>query len=147
MTKRWELIAGVGVALLLLPTATAAQQTGAEGIRLWSQNCGRCHNFRPAAERSDREWVTIMAHMRARANLTRATAEDILAFLQSTNVGESTAVRDPVPAPVADAGPRVHGEGPTHDARTAPTHQGGSSRVGLPQSWYLWLPLLRSAEP
>jgi hypothetical protein len=147
MRKRWNLIAGMGVALLLLPTATAAQQMGAEGVRLWSQNCGRCHNFRPAAERTDREWVTIMAHMRARANLTRSTAEEILAFLQSTNVGESTAGRDPVPAPVADAEPRVDGESPAHDAGAVPMPHGVSPPNGFPQPWYISIALLRSAEP
>ncbi len=95
--------------LLLLPETGTAQQSAAEGVRLWSQNCGRCHNFRPAEERSDREWTTIVAHMRARANLTKSAAEAILAFLQSSNGSESasapgsTGEAPPVAAATPDA--------------------------------------------
>lgn len=76
-------------AIAILPAAAAAQQPRAEdlarGARLYGQVCARCHNPRPATERSDREWVTIIQHMRARANLRRPEAEALLVFLQSTN--------------------------------------------------------------
>lgn len=75
---------------LLAPTATAAAQTVraeavAEGARVWSAQCTRCHTPRPSAERTDRQWQTIIAHMRARANLTRSDASAVAAFLQATN--------------------------------------------------------------
>lgn len=116
MSKGTKLAVTLATAFLLLPQMGAAQQSAADGVRLWSQNCGRCHNFRPAEERSDREWTTIVAHMRARANLTKSAAEAILAFLQSSNgaesasasgsAGESPTVSSTdatVEAPVADA--------------------------------------------
>lgn len=89
--------------LLVLPQAGTAQQGVADGVRLWSQNCGRCHNFRPPEERSDREWITIVAHMRARANMTKSAAEAVLAFLQSANGSESASASASTvePPPVA----------------------------------------------
>jgi len=55
------------------------------GATLWAENCSRCHNFRPAAERSDREWDIIVHHMRVRANLTAREHRQILRFLQHAN--------------------------------------------------------------
>lgn len=92
--KRIATIGLVGGALLLVPTAGAAQGASAvaEGARAWANTCTRCHNARPSAEHDDREWVTIMAHMRARANLTRTEARLITHFLQATNADETPAV-------------------------------------------------------
>lgn len=94
----------IAVAMLIaLPAAAFPQQSVADGVRLWSQNCGRCHNFRPAEERSDQDWATIISHMRVRANMKRSDAQAILAFLQSSNgAGGSTASASPAQAP-ADA--------------------------------------------
>jgi hypothetical protein len=94
----------IAVAMLIaLPAAAFPQQSVADGVRLWSQNCGRCHNFRPAEERSDQDWATILSHMRVRANLKRSDTQAILAFLQSSNgTGESTTAAAPARAP-ADA--------------------------------------------
>lgn len=79
-------------AFALLPALATAQQpdpeTMARGAQLYGQTCARCHNPRPATERGDRAWNTIMLHMRARANLTKADAEAILVFLQATNGNE-----------------------------------------------------------
>lgn len=79
----------IAATLAVLPVAATAQQPSAQdmarGAQLYGQVCARCHNPRPATERTDREWVTIMQHMRARANLTKADAGAILVFLQSTN--------------------------------------------------------------
>ncbi len=55
------------------------------GAQAWSENCMRCHNLRPPAERSDREWDIIVHHMRVRANLTAEEHRLILAFLQAAN--------------------------------------------------------------
>lgn len=72
---------------LLRPPGAAAQQGEqvAEGARLYGQTCARCHNPRPSTEQTDRDWTTIMGHMRARANLSKSDARAILAFLQATN--------------------------------------------------------------
>jgi len=80
------------LALLAVATPAAAQSPSqmARGAQLYSSTCGRCHDARSPAERTDRQWATIMAHMRARANLTEADAEAILAFMQATNIPEGS---------------------------------------------------------
>ena len=62
----------------------------AEGERMWANNCTRCHNARSPMERNDREWATIVAHMRARANLTRTEARQVAVYLQTMNGVENT---------------------------------------------------------
>lgn len=72
----------------LAPTGAAAQvdvQAMARGAQTYGQQCARCHVSRSASERSDRDWLTILKHMRARANLTRTQARDVATFLQATN--------------------------------------------------------------
>lgn len=86
--------------LALLPVLATAQQPDsdamARGGQLFGKTCARCHNPRPSAERGDRAWRTIIMHMRARANLTKADAEAILVFLQATNRDDGrTAARSP----------------------------------------------------
>lgn len=81
----------VAVALGLLPAPGEAQQDPqliGEGARVYAANCGRCHNARSSTERTDAEWALIVAHMRARANFTRAEARAVLAYLQATNLPE-----------------------------------------------------------
>ena len=56
-----------------------------DGARAWAQNCMRCHNIRDPQERSDREWETIVHHMRVRANLTAEEHRLILEFLKAAN--------------------------------------------------------------
>ena len=94
--------------LLLVPGTARAQQTVgasevgpslvARGAQLYSYNCGRCHNMRPSSERDDGEWSVIVAHMRARGNLTRSEAEALLAFLQATNADAPSTVAIPTPS-------------------------------------------------
>ncbi|MHC4427785.1 MAG: hypothetical protein ACYS0D_04180 [Planctomycetota bacterium] len=55
------------------------------GAQLWAENCIRCHNIRPPASLSDRQWQIVMQHMRVRANLTAREHEQILRFLQAAN--------------------------------------------------------------
>ncbi len=81
----------VGLAILF-PLRAEAQQDPAlltRGAEVYLETCGRCHNVRPASERTDREWVAIVLHMRARANLSKTQADAVLAFLQATNVAEA----------------------------------------------------------
>ena len=60
-------------------------KSGKPGVQLWTENCARCHNLRPPASQSDREWSVISHHMRVRANLTKEEYEKILEFLKSAN--------------------------------------------------------------
>lgn len=101
--KRLLLILTMGMALMLLPDPAAAQTPMdiAEGARVWADNCMRCHNARSPMERTDRQWVTIVAHMRARANLTRSEANAVSVYLQAINAPEIAVPQTPAaPAPV-----------------------------------------------
>lgn len=88
--------------------AQAAAQM-ARGAKLWVATCNRCHDLRSPAERTDRQWATIVAHMRTRANLTEADAEAILVFLQASNGPEGGSGR------TAQARPATHGGGSASD--------------------------------
>lgn len=81
----------------LLPGTAAELQAQRSGAELWGTTCTRCHNARPVSERTDREWATIVNHMRARANLTKSGAQAILEFLQATNAPEAGAVSQASP--------------------------------------------------
>lgn len=77
----------------------------AEGAQVWADNCTRCHNARPSQERTDSEWLTIVLHMRARANLTRTDADLVATFMRATNLPETAVAEVPgPPAPVGESG-------------------------------------------
>lgn len=57
----------------------------ATGAKVWSENCGRCHNIRDARELRDDQWFTTVFHMRIRAGLTGQETRDVLAFLTASN--------------------------------------------------------------
>ena len=63
------------------------------GADLWSQNCGRCHNFRAPQEFNDAQWNIIVSHMRVIGGIPAAQARAIIKFLQETN--------NPPPQPIA----------------------------------------------
>lgn len=69
--------------------ADTAQQNDpasfARGAKAWANNCGNCHNLRPAKDLRDDQWRAVISHMRVRADLTGQEARDILAFLQANN--------------------------------------------------------------
>ncbi len=80
--------------LATLATATAVPAQGdappdpaqmARGAQAWSDHCGRCHNVRAPDEKQDYEWDISVNHMRLIGNLPGQTAEDIKAFLKSSN--------------------------------------------------------------
>lgn len=63
----------------------AEQSQIAKGAAVYGNMCGRCHNPRSPLERDDRDWITIINHMRIRGNLTGGQVRSVLAFLQATN--------------------------------------------------------------
>jgi mono/diheme cytochrome c family protein len=94
ITKAIGLTILAAATLIAVPATAQGQVNPAligEGAVLWANNCGRCHNVRSPTERTDTEWVTILMHMRARANLTRHQADAVLAYLQATNTAEAPA--------------------------------------------------------
>ncbi|GEM_PF-141956 len=75
--------------LLVFSTGSRAEHVSddslvAEGARLYSENCGRCHNPRPASDYSKKEWSVVMPHMREKAHMTGQEALAVEAFLDST---------------------------------------------------------------
>ena len=77
----------LAIAAVLLTADVSSAQSAmiGEGARVYAQNCSRCHNLRSPTERNNRDWSTIVLHMRARGNLTKSEANAVRAFLQATN--------------------------------------------------------------
>ncbi len=98
------LLMAAGVAAT--PSVMNAQEGSlAEGARTYGRVCGSCHNARSPLERSDRDWVTIINHMRVRGNMTGAQARNVLAFLQGTNEDPTTITVLPAPPRISDGLP------------------------------------------
>ncbi len=62
------------------------------GAKIWSANCGRCHNIRGPRELRDDQWITTVFHMRLRAGLTGQESRDVLVFLQGSNTQNAPVV-------------------------------------------------------
>ena len=83
----------IGLMSLILASPLSAQQDTenadpmqlARGAKAWAENCARCHNLRSPSDLDDEEWHVSVIHMRIRANLPKATADDIMAFLHASN--------------------------------------------------------------
>lgn len=67
------------------------------GSELWSQNCGRCHNYRGIHEFDDAQWEVIVSHMRSVGNIPGKEARAILKFLQQGNNPPSEPILKVVP--------------------------------------------------
>ena len=95
----------VAVMFLAIPVNAQAQQSNAiaEGARVYGNTCGSCHNARSPLERTDRQWVTIINHMRVRGNLTGGQARAVLAFLQAANTDPRERSQFPGQAPTNTA--------------------------------------------
>jgi mono/diheme cytochrome c family protein len=77
------------VAMFVASNVSYSQHTSdpkliAEGAKLYSENCGRCHNARPASDYSKKEWSVVMPHMREKAHMTGTESLAVEAFLNST---------------------------------------------------------------
>ena len=101
-----------GTLVTLSPKEGRTQQQGdlGAGAKVYGVTCGRCHNPRSPVERSDREWLLIVNHMRVRAGLTGGQVRDVLTFLQATNqdaprgtvmTAGAEVVRQPVDLPIS----------------------------------------------
>ena len=64
--------------------AAKAEPVVAKGrAQLWSENCQRCHNARPASWYSEREWEVAMHHMLVRGYLTRHEYDSVMEFFRA----------------------------------------------------------------
>lgn len=137
MPIKTRLAVAVGAAALLLPASGSAQDPGeiARGARLYSDTCGRCHNLRPATERTDANWTTIVAHMRARAVIGKSDARAILAFLQATNLPQGPAATPTAAAATAEPTvappPSPMVASPTTSSESAPDAAAEAPETGL----------------
>lgn len=61
------------------------QATFGRGVKVFSDNCARCHQAPSPTFKTDREWRTITLHMRVSANLSHSETDAVLAFLTSSN--------------------------------------------------------------
>src|SRR5579862_2379458 len=64
------------------PAATTTAKEGLSGADLYAMHCNRCHAERYPKEFTSGQWKTLMIHMRVRANLPAAQANEILKYLQ-----------------------------------------------------------------
>jgi len=78
----------IGASFVMASYTTQAQHVDTSlvgaGAKVYSENCGRCHNARPAEEFSKKEWSVVIPHMRAKAHMTGKEALAVEAFLDST---------------------------------------------------------------
>jgi len=79
------IIVVVFTAAFIQSCATSKDIADKSGAQLWGENCIRCHNSPSPVDFNDEQWKTIGLHMQVRANLTKAEAEKIVAFLHSAN--------------------------------------------------------------
>ena len=93
-----RLLAGTAVAVIALvicavcvpvvfagppaPPEKPVQSSTVSGATLYAIHCNRCHPERYATEFTAAHWKNIMIHMRVRANLPAAQAEEVLKYLQ-----------------------------------------------------------------
>ena len=81
----------VAILWVIAPTPIMADETGAppgdyaRGVKLWGDNCARCHNMRDPKEFRDDQWKVGAMHMRIRAGFTGQDTRDMLKFLQDSN--------------------------------------------------------------
>ncbi|MDQ7048026.1 MAG: c-type cytochrome [Enterobacterales bacterium] len=77
----------------------------AEGAKLYSENCARCHNARPASDYTKREWSVVMPHMREKAHMTGTETLAVEAFLDSTLTADvkNSRAADVAPQPTRSA--------------------------------------------
>ncbi len=66
------------------------------GAKVWSANCGRCHNIRGPKELKDDQWITTMFHMRIRGGLTGQDTRDVISFMQASNSKTPASLRKSV---------------------------------------------------
>lgn len=103
MILRSSLVALMALAMggwVAAPDAAAQseQEEITRGAEVWGQQCARCHTPRDPNEYRDRDWSTVMLHMRTVANLSREQTEFVTAYLQAVSQPTGSAAS-------ADAGP------------------------------------------
>jgi len=80
----WEALAGARKTSQSENAPNSAADMQPSGEELWTMNCQRCHNIRPATMYSNAQWDVIVHHMRVRANITGEEQRAIVEFLKSS---------------------------------------------------------------
>lgn len=85
--KKIVLLSGFAAAVTFVSACASASMQGGNtqmadsGAELWRATCSHCHNLRSAQDYTAVQWPVIVNHMRTRADLTKADAETIAAYL------------------------------------------------------------------
>ena len=79
------LLVACGCARTKPQTAGASAAPAPKGrAQLWSENCQRCHNARPASWYSEREWEVAMHHMLVRGSISRREHDAVMEFFRAS---------------------------------------------------------------
>lgn len=111
-------------------------EDGLTGGQVFTMYCDQCHIARPLAERPFLNYENVMAHMRARANLTGEEYAKLIDFLRRFNDVPSPSepvdparTRTAFPQPIAELRPKE----PAEDAQpAAPPPANAGAFGGLP---------------
>jgi len=79
----WPIIAMSGILLMVIMNSCVESQQVRDktGVKLWAENCQRCHNTPTPNTFSHEQWITIGMHMQTRAQITDTERDKIVAFL------------------------------------------------------------------
>lgn len=83
--KYFILLATIFTIMAIPPVSDLHAQDLSKGARVYSDNCGRCHNPRAPGEFTDQAWSVIVHHMHTRGYLTANDTAAVLAFLRASN--------------------------------------------------------------
>jgi hypothetical protein len=67
-----------------LASAEPGAPTAKGRAQLWTENCPRCHNARPATYYTLQQWEVAMHHMRVRCPLTAQEHKKIMEFFKAS---------------------------------------------------------------
>ena len=69
----------------------AARDGGNEGAKIYTRNCGKCHEFYPPSNYTQAEWDKWMVKMRRKSKLKAADFDRVQEFTQLLRNGEGQA--------------------------------------------------------
>jgi cytochrome c5 len=73
------------------PAVISARDGGNEGAKIYTRNCGKCHEFYPPSSYTQAEWDKWMVKMRRKSKLKPADFDRVQEFTQMLRNGEAEA--------------------------------------------------------